>query len=264
MRENSLVIYEVKDHIAYISLNRPQSLNALNSEMSIELGKTWKRFESDAEARVAVFQGIGRAFCVGQDFNVDISSAKPEDVDKQVADLRKAFPSNGIRVLKPIVGAIQGFALGAGFSLAIHGCDITIAAAGTKFGFPEAKVGVVGGIVEYLPYMPFKISLELLMTAKFMSAERAYEIGMVNKVVALPDLLGEAVKIADVLKKNAPLTIRAIKYAQYKIVDNKMAKLRREAAKEFDEYIKPQFYSEDIKEGAIAFMEKREPRFRGL
>ena len=263
MNEKKVVIYEVKDQIAYITLNRPERLNALNSELSIELGKTWKQFESDIEARVAIVQGAGNAFCVGQDIDVDVASIKPGDVDKMVADLRKAFPPNGIRVFKPIVGAIHGFALGAGFSLAIHGCDLTVAAAGTKFGFPESRVGVVGGIVEYLPYMPFKISLELLMTANYMSAERAYEIGMINKVVALPDLLLEAVKIAEVLKKNAPLTLRAIKYAQYKAVDNKMAKIRREATKEFDEYVRPQFYSEDIKEGTMAFIEKRDPRFKG-
>jgi len=252
MMDNPLVLYEVKEQIAYITLNRPEKRNALNNDLSIELGKTWKRFEQDSDARVAILSGAGDAFCGG----ADVTRGEGE---LTLEALYQAFAPNGTTLLKPVVGAVHGFAVGAGYGLAIRSCDLTIAAEDTRFGFPEPRVGTVGGIIEYLPYMPFKISLEFHLTGWMMSAHRAYEVGLVNKVVPKAELMDEAARWAERLKKNAPLVMRVIKYSHYKAMDT----IANRSRLEFEAFIQPVRQSQDRLEGSRAFFEKREPRFEG-
>lgn len=246
----NLVLYEVKDQIAYITLNRPEKLNAINNEMVTELSKTWDRFEEDSHARVAILNGAGKAFCGGAD--ITPGALEPGTV-------RRAFPVNGIQVLKPIIGAVHGLAMGAGSSLAIRGCDLTIAAEDAQFGFPEARVGRVGGIIQYNPYMTFKHSMEFYLLGTWFDAQKAYEVGLVNKVVPVAELMDTAIDWAERLKKLAPLSLRIIKYGMYKIMDTPVA----QAEREFKKFVQTQFDSEDFKEGARAFQEKRDPEFKG-
>ena len=246
----NLVLYEVKDQIAYITLNRPEKLNAINTEMVIELSKTWDRFEEDPDSKVAILSGAGRAFCGGAD--ITPGALEPGTV-------RRAFPVNGIQVLKPIIGAVHGLAMGAGSGLAIRGCDLTIAAEDAQFGFPEARVGRVGGIIEYSPYMTFKHSMEFYLLGTWFDAQKAYEVGLVNKVVPMAELMDTAIDWAERLKKLAPLSLRIIKYGMYKIMDTPVA----QAEREFKKFVQTQFDSEDFKEGARAFQEKRDPEFKG-
>ena len=245
-----LILYEVKDRIAYITMNRPEKLNAINNEMVAEFIKTWDRFEQDPDARVAILSGAGRAFCGGAD--ITPGALEPGTV-------RKAFPANGVHILKPIIGAVHGLAMGAGSGLAIRGCDLTVAAEDAQFGFPEGRAGRVGGIIEYRPYMTFKQSMEFYLLGSWFDAQKAYEVGLVNKVVSREDLMDAVRDWAEQLLKLAPLSLRIIKYGMYKIMDTPAA----QADREFKKYVQPQFDSEDFKEAAKAFQEKRDPVFKG-
>jgi len=143
------------------------------------------------------------------------------------------------------------------------GSDLTIAAESAQIGFPEPKVGLPMTPIHYLPYLPFKISLEFMLLAwnggRIMSARRAYEVGLVNQVVPDDELMTEAVKWAEMLKQIPPLYIRSVKYGHYQ--GNILPMIAREM--EYVNYVHPQAISEDRKEGLAAFQEKREPKFKG-
>jgi enoyl-CoA hydratase/carnithine racemase len=249
-----VVLYKVKDKIAFITLNRPEKRNALNSEVYRELAKIWEKFENDDHAWVAILSGAGKGFSSGMDQTV-----APQDVDR--AAYLAATKSNGITIFKPIIGAIHGFALGTGYTLAVKACDITIAAEGTMFGYPESRVGNAGIVPYYLPYMLFKKNLEFMLTGEWIDAKTACEWGLVNKVVPEAELMNEAIKLAEVLKRNAPLTLRAIKYGQYKVVNEEARRLAKEEEWETEHFARPQWESKDSIEGRKAFAAKREPQF---
>ncbi len=193
-----VILYEVRNQISYITLNRPEKLNAINNEMVAALSQSWDRFEQDPEARVAILSGAGKAFCGGAD--ITPGALEPGTV-------RKCYPANGTQVLKPIIGAVHGLAMGAGSGLAIRGCDLTVAAEDAQFGFPEGRAGRVGGIIEYRPYMTFKQSMEFYLLGTWFNAQKAYEVGLVNKVVANEKLMDTAKEWAERLLKLAPLSL---------------------------------------------------------
>lgn len=260
---SALVDYKVREGVAFITLNRPEKLNALDAAMSNRMHTLWERFENDPEAKVAILRGAGRAFCAGGDLNTD----KGKDLDDRdlpwAMQVHRAYPENGHKIFKPIVGCIHGYALGAGFQLAVKGCDITVAGESALFGYPESKAGVPSTPIEYVPYMPFKVSLEFALLAwkggRLLDARRAYDLGVVNAVVPDDELEDEALKWAQLLMEIPPLFIRSIKYGHYQAVTTR----KTAAERDYMEFVWPQEVSEDRKEARAAFREKRKPSFKG-
>ena len=256
-KPEAVLLYEVRDEIAFITMNRPEKLNALDGALSDALRETWIRFEADPSAKVAILTGAGKHFCAGADVS-------PGAIDRDIPfQVHQGYPQNGITVFKPIVGAIKGYTLGAGYALAVRGCDITIAGESMLIGFPEARIGTPLPPIEYLPYMPFKISLEFMLLTwnggRIMDAQRAYEVGLVNKVVADEQLMDEAVRWAELLKKIPPLYIKSVKYGHYKTTDNKV----RVDEREYILFTHLQEVSRDRQEGLQSFQQRREPKFTG-
>jgi enoyl-CoA hydratase/carnithine racemase len=248
--QSELVIYEKRDRMACITLNDAKTNNALTTGLITRLRDAWIDFESDPEMRVAILTGSGKAFCTGMDLEEAESGV--------IADFDSCMPNIGVEVSKPIIGAINGWAIGAGMGLAVCS-DIRVMSERAKFLFPEAKFGYAGGGLDFVRDMPYAIAMEIWLTGEPLDAKRAYEIGLVNRVVPPEQLMEEATRFATIIQENAPLTMKMLKMsAVMHTINVKNAWLMLRS-----NYIRPQAESEDLKEGICAFKEKRKPEFKG-
>ena len=194
------ITYGSEGHVARITINRADRLNRLDVDVVEGLHEAWKRFMATDEHRVAVLTGAGeRAFCAGADLK-----AVPHQ-------LYRGIPSIGVPVDKPIVAAVRGWCVGGGMVLTTM-VDILIASDDAKFSYPEVKIGFSGGLISALAArIPHKIAMELLLVGEPISAERAYEVGYVNKVVPAADLEATAMDYAKRIAETAPMPSRALK-----------------------------------------------------
>lgn len=245
---SNVVLYESRNNIAIITLNRPEKLNAMDDDMWGALEATWHRF-NNSDDRVAIVTGAGeKAFCVG----ADLSSPSME--------VWRAIPGHITDVEKPIIAAVFGHCLGGGLGF-VQFSDICVAAEDTQFAFPEAKVGLaIGGASSLVARIPHKIAMELMLTGEPISAARAYEVGLINKVVPRSDLMDAAMSYAERLAENAPLVLGMLKrYAQEVLPKGPV-----EVSAMWRRGPEMIFASRDAKEGKAAFREKRKPKFVGV
>lgn len=250
--------FEVKEGIAFVTINRPKALNALNTEVLTELIDAFTTIGKSAEIGAAVLTGEGRAFVAG----ADIAQMK----DLQVGEGRDmTLLGQGCMELienidKPVIAAVNGFALGGGCEISMA-CDIRIASEKAKFGQPEVNLGIIPGYggTQRLPRLVGKgMAKYLIMTGAQIDAQEAYRIGLVQKVVPAEELLAEAEKIAKTILSKAPVAIKMAKHA----VNNGMnVDLRSGVAYEAEAYTTT-FCTEDRVEGMTAFVEKRAANFK--
>jgi dehydration protein DpgD len=264
-RDSAPVLYEKRERIAYVTLNRPHVLNALDTHTHAALAEIWDDFERDDETWLAVLTGAGdRAFSVGQDLK-ELRQRTEAGVPPSSFGSRGApgWPRLTERhaLSKPIIARVNGYALGGGFELALA-CDVIVAAETASFALPEAQLGLIpgaGGLFHLMRQLPSKTAMGYLMTGRRLSAERAFSLGLVN-VLCPPEALDACVEswAKDILRC-APLSIRAIKEVA-----------RASAHLSVEEAFRTRYpaeerrqHSADTVEGPRAFLEKRPPRWRG-
>jgi enoyl-CoA hydratase/carnithine racemase len=253
--------FEVKGHVAIMTLNRPEAMNSFNTELSEATSEGFRRVQTDRDIRVCIVTGAGeRAFSAGADLKqmAERGAGASEGTfwDPPLPSLYR-----GLEIWKPIIAAINGYALGGGLELAMA-CDIRVAADHARLGVPEVLRGIIPGAggTQRLPRLvPFGIALELLMTGRHIMADEAYRIGLVNHVVPMADLMDKSMEIANEIGKNGPLGVQAAKEAAYRGINTTLQEGLRIEAFEF----KVVAATEDAKEGPRAFAEKREPNFQG-
>ena len=243
--------YERKGHIATITINRPEALNAMTDEMHRALADTYRRYLGDEDAWVAIVRGAGdRAFTVGRDLKERAS------LFNTGAALRPA-PS-WPEIDKPLIAAVHGYALGLGCQEALR-CDIRIAADTACFGLTEVRVGMAGPVEPVVRVLPFGSALYMLLTGAHVDAQQALQFGLVVQIVPAAELEAASMALAEIICANAPLAVRVTKQNAYytRFLPPELAAtfVRLNTARVNQ--------SEDIKEGARAFAEKRKPQWRG-
>ncbi|MBA3742501.1 enoyl-CoA hydratase-related protein [Sporichthya sp.] len=253
--ESAVVTYRVTNAVAWLTINRPAARNALNKAVRDGLWEGVRRFNDDAEAKVLVLTGTGdKAFCAGGDLKEMADSALT------VPPL-KFLPQFGrnIEIAKPTIAAVNGVAFAGGFLLA-QNCDLVVAADTAKFAVSEVKVGRGSPWAAPLSWLvPPRVAMEILLTGDPLSAQRAYEVGLVNKVVPAADLVTETQALAERIAANAPLSVLAGKATVRLCAEHSMA----EAFTEADRIWEPVYLSNDAQEGPAAFRDKRAPAWTG-
>jgi enoyl-CoA hydratase len=254
------LLIERDDAIAIVTLNRPKVLNALNTQTLTELSTAMAAFKDDAGVRAIVLTGAGeKSFVAGADIN-ELAALSPVAGKEHARRGQQIF--DAIEQLgKPVIAAINGFALGGGCELAMA-CTLRLAADSAKFGQPEINLGLIPGYAgsQRLPRLVGRgVALEILLTGDMIGAARAYEIGLVNRVVPAAELMTEAKKLAHALAAKAPIAVRYILDAVHQGLDVPLSQ---------GQYLETSLFgtiasSEDMREGTKAFLDKRKASWQG-
>lgn len=259
-QHRDVVLYERRGHLAVLTLNRPEVLNAVNGDMTRRAGELLEEIDGDPEVRVAIVTGSGRAFCAG----ADLKAVASGDVNQRPVS---AWGFGGIAqhvIAKPLIAAVNGLAYGGGLEIALS-CDLVVASSASSFGLPEVKRGIIaggGGLVRLATQIPPALAMEIALTGDPISALRAAELGLVNTVTEPAALMDEAIALAGRISANAPLAVQSSKRVLQRIV----ARARPDEALGWALTSMESASlraSHDAKEGPQAFAEKRAPVWTG-
>lgn len=249
------ILLHDSDGILTITINRPAAKNAVNRAVAEGIARAVDLLDGRADLRVGILTGAGGTFCSGMDLKGFLSGELPMIEGRGFGGLVERPPQ------KPLIAAIEGYALAGGFELSLA-CDLAVAAENARFGIPEAKRGLVaaaGGLVRLPRMAPYRVALELALTGEMIPAARAYELGLLNRIVPAGQALEGALALARAIVANGPLAVAASK----RVMRDSASWSAEEMWSRQNAATSPIFASEDAREGAAAFAEKRAPNWKG-
>lgn len=252
---NAEVLVDASNGIQVITINRPHARNAINLGVCEGIAAAMDELEARADLRVAIITGAGGSFCSGMDLKAFVKGERPFLDGRGFAGLVERPPA------KPLIAAVEGYALAGGFEIALA-CDLIVAGANASFGIPEVKRGLIaaaGGLMRLPRQIPQRIAMELALTGDMLPAQRAFELGLVNRLTDAHGALDEARRLAEKIVANGPLAVAASKRIIRESADWSSADMFRRQ----EPLAAPIADSADAKEGATAFAEKRAPVWQG-
>ena len=255
MNDEPAVLTERRERVFLITLNRPEARNAVNAAVAQGLAEALDELDGDPELQVGVITGAGGGFCAGMDLKAFVRGESPHFADRGFAGITQRPPR------KPVIAAIEGFAVAGGLEVALA-CDLIVAARGAKLGIPEVKrslVAAAGALLRLPRRIPYHVAMELALTGDPIVAERAAALGLVNRVTDPGGAVDAALELAGAIAKNGPLALDASK----RIVVESPGWSEAEMWHRQGEISGPVMVSEDAREGATAFAEKRDPVWKG-
>lgn len=249
------VLIDVEEGVMLVTINRPKAKNSVNLAVAKGIAQAMDELDRNPAIQAAVLTGAEGGFCSGMDLKAFVSGELPMIEGRGFAGLVEAPPS------KPLIAAVEGFALAGGFELAIS-CDMIVSAENAAFGIPEVKRGLVagaGGLLKLPRQIPRRIAMEMALTGDAIDARRAYELGLVNRIVEPGRALEAAQQLAHKIAANGPMAVLASK----KIMTESQEWSAQEMFSKQNDIALPVFSSQDAIEGATAFAQKRPPKWRG-
>lgn len=248
------VLSEVRDGVLIVTINRPEAKNAMSKAAAEGIAAAMDRLDAEDDLRVGVLAGAGGTFCSGMDLKGFLRGESPSIEGRGFGGIVQKPPA------KPLIAAVEGYALAGGLELMIA-CDLVVANKHAKFGIPEVKRGLVaaaGGVMMLPDQIPERMAMELALTGDFIGAERAYQLGLINRVVD-GSALDAALELAARIAENGPLAVRVSK----QILRESRGWSMDERYDRQAQLIGPVFVSADAREGSLAFAEKRKPNWTG-
>jgi enoyl-CoA hydratase len=249
------VLTEVDDGIAVVTINRPEARNAVNGEVARGIAAAVDEFDGRGDVRVIILTGAGGTFSAGMDLKGFLTGDSPVVEGRGFAGITERPP------VKPVIAAVEGYALAGGFEIALS-CDLIVASETAKFGLPEVRRGLAaaaGGLLRLPHRVPYHLAMEIVLTGEHFPADRLHQAGLVSSVAAPGQALAAARELAARVALGAPLALAASKRVIVESADWPSS----EAFSRQGEALGPVFTSADAREGAIAFAEKRPPAWRG-